>query len=643
MPDACWRGETPFEIIEDEDPEHDTEFEQAWKAISLTHKVPTKLQRADKLSRLSTYSVILIGAPGQLEEELPKSATGDAALLFFKPYSGGGGPGDNAERQSLGIGARATIFEYDENPKSARFGDPLTYQINFFQRRFVAGESPLPKVHWSRIIHVPADNALEDDVFGQPALERVWNLLADLRKVTGGGSEAFWLRANQGLHLDVDKDMSLPDVQNTVAALKEQADAYKHQLDRWIRTRGVKVETLGSDVANFANPADAIITQIAGAKRVPKRILTGSEMGELASTQDRENFRDQINGRQAQHCAPVVRQLVDRLVTYGYLPEPKKGLLEYQVKWPKVEVQSETEKADGAMKWSQTKVGEDPVFTDPEIRDKWYGLPPKTDEQWQEIDDRKAEAVARQQEAMAAAAPPAKDGEKDSKVLPFQRRAAEASDDELLTVLTAAIEADNEEVISAIIGVTHRASSTHRAAEYDESKHPRDEQGQWASGSGGRRGRFTAKDPARAYIEAYRKNPNLVEKPPTVQQAAKLRNVYSLIENALTDPDIGMEVYHAITSGGGLRSIQQRIQDLEYGFAVIHGGQGTAPFCLTKDCKPGELPFNLLKAASENIDERADIRQKVIAALQRIAAALEDDDTRLFIEQLLRDVRALSR
>lgn len=440
MPDACWRGEIPFEVIEDEDPEKDTEFEKAWKNISLKHKIPTKFQRADRLSRLSTYSIILIGAPGQLDTELPRAKNGDS-LLYFKPYSGGGGPGNNSDRRMVDSGARATIFEYDENPSSSRFGEPLTYTINFFQRRLVAGESPLPKVHWSRVIHV-AEGLLEDEVFGQPVLERVWNLLIDLRKVTGGGAEAFFLRANQGLHLDIDKDMALDATKDTVEALKEQAEAYKHQLTRWLRTRGVKVETLGSDVANFAAPADAIITQIAGARATPKRILTGSEMGELASSQDRENWKDQVDGRQTQHCGPnIVRQAVDRFITYGYLPTPKKGPLEYQVKWPHIQVMTEAEKSDGAVKWSQTKVGEDPVFTDAEIRDKWYGMAPLSDEQRMEIDERKAQAVQRQQDAMAARQP--------EEML----RAAQADDEELIEILAAAIRSGSTEVIETICGV----------------------------------------------------------------------------------------------------------------------------------------------------------------------------------------------
>jgi hypothetical protein len=400
MPEATWRGETPFELIEDEDPENDTEFELAWKALEKKHQIFAKLQRVDKLSRLSTYAVLLIGARDTWDTPLPRADK--AGLLYLMPFLGGGGPGGN-NSQTVAAGADATVYEYVTDSADPRFGQPLSYTI---KRTDVASPDWGRPVHWTRVIHV-AENLLDNEVFGQPALERVWNLLADLNKVTGGGSEAFFLRANQGLHIDIDKDMALEDTKATLAALKEQAEAYKHQLTRWLRTRGVKVETLGSDVANFGPPADAIITQIAGAKRIPKRILTGSEMGELASSQDRENFRDQIIGRQTQHAGPyIIRPLIDRLIEYGYLPTPKKET-GYIVKWPHVQVMTEQERVTGAQGWASTNqaFGE-PVYTDAEIRAHWSDLPPLTDEQRKELADRAMEKAKQAQEVMQMTAPP---------------------------------------------------------------------------------------------------------------------------------------------------------------------------------------------------------------------------------------------
>lgn len=404
MPEATWRGETPFELIEDDDPKNKTEFEQAWIKLEKEFKLFATLQRVDKLSRLSTYGVLLIGTGGDWSTPLPRSRNG-SGLLYFKPFLGGGGPGSR-NQQTIAAASDATIFEYETDTGNKRFGLPKSYTL---KNEDIAAADWGKPVHWSRIIHI-AEGLMEDEVFGQPALERVWNLLTDLNKVTGGGSEAFWLRANQGMHLDIDKDMAIDSVKDTLAALKEQAENYKHQLTRWLRTRGVKIETLGSDVANFGPPADAIITQIAGSRRIPKRILVGAEMGELASTQDRENFRDQIIGRQTQYAAPyIIRPLVDRLIEYGYLPTPKKTE-GYTVKWPHIQVLSETEKSQGAQSWASVNstMGET-VFTEPEIRDKWAGLPPLTEEQRKEIADRAMEKAKQAQEVMQMTAPPPED------------------------------------------------------------------------------------------------------------------------------------------------------------------------------------------------------------------------------------------
>lgn len=447
-PNATWRG--TMELIEDEDPKKDTEFEKAWKELDRSLQIQAKLLRLDKLASLSSYAVLLIGVSGvnnDFESEMPKVTSRSAGkVIYLTPFIGGGGPGsNNRSHLSSAIDTDATIYEFETDPRSVRFGLPKSYQI---KRLDVASPVFQRPVHWSRVIHV-AEGLLDDDVYGQPRLERVWNLLADLRKVTGGGAEAFWLRANQGLHLNVDKDMALPDAQNAISALKEQAEEYKHQLTRWLRTRGVEVNTLGSDVANFANPADAILTQIAGALGIPKRVLTGSEMGELASSQDRENWRDQINGRQTGYAGPyIVRPLVDRLISYGYLPTPRKGPEAYEVRWPQIQTLTEDERAQGASQWASTNSTQGSiVFTEEEIRDKWYGMAPLTDEQKAAIAEQQEEKLKQQQELMKAKEPPQRD----------QGLRAASGDEELIRVLQAAIEVGATEVIDEILGLERKA------------------------------------------------------------------------------------------------------------------------------------------------------------------------------------------
>lgn len=430
FPNATWRGK--MEIVEDENPEVTTPFEKAWEDLDTKFQLQSKLRRVDKLSLLSTYAVLLIGAPGSLEEELPKGSA--KQLLYFAPYLGGGGPPTNVSTAQRNVAinaaeADASIAEYDTDPKSPRFGQPKFYAIR------TANPEIGRRVHWTRVIHI-AEDVLENEVEGPPALEAVWNLLDDLMKVTGGGAEAFWLRANQGMHINIDKDLPLADAEAEKKALAEQAELYKHQLQRWMRTRGVDVEPMGSDVANFQNPADAILTQIAGTKGIPKRILTGSEMGELASSQDRENWRDQIVGRQTGYAGPyIVRPLIERLIQYGYLPTPKNGLQSFEVKWAGQSIMTEDERTKGAASWATTaSPSEGQVFTNAEIRKKWYEMAPLTPEEQAKLKPAPPE-------------PPTDPNAEDPK------NAADDSEKEVARILEEALEEGNTEVVDRILGL----------------------------------------------------------------------------------------------------------------------------------------------------------------------------------------------
>jgi hypothetical protein len=381
-PNATWRG--GVELYEDEDPNIDTQFEAAWHDIEAQHNVWARLRAVDILSGLSTYAVLLIGAPveASLSEPLPNGKPGD--LLYLTPFSGGGGPGGSSVHRMVAMDADCTIEEFELDPRSPRFGEPKFYRL---KRTDINAPMLAQPVHWTRILHV-AEGCLDDNVYGQPTLEAVYNLLDDLDKVTGGGAEAFWLRANQGLHLDVDKDMGLPNAQGAVSspgltpeqrdALREKAEELQHQLQRVMVTRGVTATQLGSDVANFGPSADAILTQIAGTKGIPKRILTGSEMGTLASEQDTANFDSQVQDRRTGYAGPyIVRRLVDRLIEFGYLPTPER----YEVGWPVEENMDEGGKAAFALSLTNAnKTQGSIVFTDEEIRDMAFDKEPLTDD-----------------------------------------------------------------------------------------------------------------------------------------------------------------------------------------------------------------------------------------------------------------------
>ncbi len=260
-------------------------------------------------------------------------------------------------------------------------------------------------VHWTRVIHVPAEGFLDDAVFGPPALKGVYNYFQDLYKVVGGGAETSWLAGYPGMHLDMDKDMSWssPGEQEAqVAAMKEKAEAYKHQLTRWLQTRGVEVKMLQGKAVEFSSNGEFLLKLIAGTRGIPQRILTGSEAGVLASTQDRQNWEDIVSDCRTSYAHPIIlRPFIERLIAYGYMPEPA----EWSPKWPETGGMSTTEKLAGGETMAKLNTYGEIVVTGNEVRE-FIGKEPLSDEELQAIrDQRKADMPTPAPAAPVAGAP----------------------------------------------------------------------------------------------------------------------------------------------------------------------------------------------------------------------------------------------
>lgn len=350
MPEDTWRG--GFEIIERDDAEKLTTFEQAASDFIQRFNLGELLQNTDTLAGVAHYSVLVLGAPGELNT--PLESCSPELLHFLTPYW------END----------CAVYEFDVDTQSERFGLPLYYTL---KRTAATNKTNTPnqtlgkKVHWSRVIHV-ADDLLDDRVYARPRLERVWNLLDDLDKVTGGGAEAFWKRAHQGVHFDIDPEMKVND--DDVTALKEKIEQYKHGMDRYPITRGVTMTPLGSDVANLTPSAEGILQQISGTIGIPTRVLLGSEQGKLAADQDSVKYYRRVEARRAGFAANLVRMVFNRMIELGVLPEPQ---ADYEIRWSQIRTLDDDERLTLAMK--AKGLGPE-VISDAEIRDIYLGLDP---------------------------------------------------------------------------------------------------------------------------------------------------------------------------------------------------------------------------------------------------------------------------
>jgi hypothetical protein len=313
--DATWRAEpTVSDDGKDPEAEQDTAFEEAFGSVAQRLRLFHYLHRADRLSGIGHYGVILIGLKGQSELDQPaQPVSGPEDVIFLAPFSE----------------ANAEIDKWVDDPGSPRYGQPEFYKLNLVNG---AGNSASKRVHFSRIIHI-AEDLGEDEVYGTPRLKSIYNRIMDLDKLTGGAAEMFWRGAFPGYNFAADKDTSWDPA--TQEQMQEQVDEFVHGLRRYLKTKGVDVQSLTPQVASPREHFDVLIAEIAGSKGIPQRILTGSERGELASGQDENNWNDRVDERRQSWAGPsVLRQVVDRLLSLEALPAP---VGDYAIEWPEID------------------------------------------------------------------------------------------------------------------------------------------------------------------------------------------------------------------------------------------------------------------------------------------------------------------
>lgn len=324
------------------------------------------IERADRLASLGRYGVLVLGFADGLKFDKPLGA-GKSKLIYIQPYSE----------------SAASVNAWDTNPQSPRFGKPATYLISqsssLSQGSFAA---PIQSfvVHHSRVIHI--SEMLEDnEVFGTPRLMSIYNNLLDLEKVVGGAAETFWLCANRGVVFTVDAESNLTDEARTL--MSEQADEMQHQLRRYMIGQGINATVLGSESPDPAPNAEKLLDIISGGSGIPKRILLGTERGELASSQDENNWNNRLTERKKNFADPsVLRPFIQLMIATGNLPTPTG---KFWIEWNEEENLGPVVEAAVAFQRMQTistyvnTPGIELVLSVDEMRTQFIGMEPQGD------------------------------------------------------------------------------------------------------------------------------------------------------------------------------------------------------------------------------------------------------------------------
>ena len=315
--EGSWRELPIIRAVDDKNDVWRDKFEILDDQIGLLRS----LVRLDKISGIGRYGCLLIGYNDNLEFKDPVEKA--SKILYLQPFSEG----------------TAKLAEYVTNKNDSRYGKVEMYGLQTASAPGTSGATET-LVHHSRILHVIED-PIESEVYGTPRLERAYNRLLNLELIVGGSAEMFWRGAFPGYAFTAKDDADLTQV---AAELETEIQKYVHNMERYMKLQGIDVESLAPQVADPANHVDVQLKMIAIATGIPKRILEGSERGELSSSQDSESWDALCDYRRQTHITPnIIRPFIDRLIAVGIIEQPKKG---YEIEWPDLSEVSDKERAD---------------------------------------------------------------------------------------------------------------------------------------------------------------------------------------------------------------------------------------------------------------------------------------------------------
>ena len=326
FPDAIWsRG---ARITEDMNQDDDTPFEEASNGLLERLNAFEVIRDADVLCGIGRYSVIVIGVADNQELSEPLRTPVDVEdIAYLRPYSEG----------------ECQINILDTDPNSPRYGLPILYQIKpkppeDGQRQSITQSF---NVHWTRAIHI-TQGTLGNPIYGTPVLKVIYNNLLDLMKVVGGSSEIFWTNGRGGLHLNSTSDFEIVEPEQ----IRTQIQEWINNFSRVFRTSNIDINPIQMTVDDPSNHFHTVLDSISSSTKIPKRILLGSERGELSSNQDESNWWTRISERRELESKRIIRTFIDKFIDIGTLEAPE----QYSIEFPDLMSLSGKDMADIASK-----------------------------------------------------------------------------------------------------------------------------------------------------------------------------------------------------------------------------------------------------------------------------------------------------
>lgn len=263
------------------------------------------------------------------------------------------------------------VAEWDADPFSPTYGQPLMYQYNETAVGDVTGAERQAMIHPDRVIIWSEDGT----VHCSSALEPGFNDLSDAEKVKGAGGEGFWKTSRGAPIITAPQGMSFTDVQKAMGGatpeatrdkLNEKLDDFQGGFDKGLMLGGMNATPLTINLPKPAEFFDVAVKGFAASFQIPMRILLGNENGERSSTEDAREWAQVNMARRVNYVMPLLEELVDRLVRWRILPE-----VDWVIGWESLLDTTPDQKLERAAKMQVINKdgGAERPFTPDEIRE----------------------------------------------------------------------------------------------------------------------------------------------------------------------------------------------------------------------------------------------------------------------------------
>lgn len=264
-----------------------------------------------------------------------------------------------------------TVSRWHEDETLPEYGMPAMYSFN----EASVGDQAQPRsfeVHPDRVVIWSADGTTH----ARSALEPGFNDLMTMEKISGAGGEGFWKNAKAAPVLETAPDIDIRAMATAMGiqpdeikdAMNEEVGDWQRGFDKLLMLTGMQAKTLSISLPNPEPFYNVAVQSFAASLLMPQKILTGSQTGERASTEDSAEWAQTCMSRRRDQTIPNVLAVTNRLERFGILPER-----DWTLGWEDLTEATGAEKMERALKMAdvnakQSAIGE-PVYMVGEIRD----------------------------------------------------------------------------------------------------------------------------------------------------------------------------------------------------------------------------------------------------------------------------------